>query len=105
MSVLRTLFSFLLGLIAGVGLTLYLLHSDAGVAFLRATEPVQDMERRLRDMEQQRDQLGRQLEDVVTRSGRMESSFNDLERRFRDLQHELDERRGPGAPPPGPPPS
>ena len=50
-------------------------------------------------MEQQRDQLGRQLEDVVARAGRMEGSFTDLERRFHDLQRELDERRRPGAAP------
>ena len=103
MAVLRTLFALLIGFIAGVGVTLYLLHSDAGVAFLRATEPVQDMERRLRDMEQQRDQRARQLDDVVARSGRMESSFNELERRFRDLQHEVDDRRAPAPAGPGAP--
>jgi phage shock protein A len=55
---------------------------------------VQDLERRLRDVETQRDQLGRQLEDVVGRSGRMEASFNDLERRMHDLQAQLDRERG-----------
>ncbi len=101
MTVLRILFALLVGFIAGVGTSVYLLRSDTGVAFLRATEPVQDLERRLRDMEQQRDQLARQLDDVVARSGRMESSFNELERRFRDLQHEVDDRRQPPAGAPG----
>ena len=102
MTVVRVLFALLLGFILGVGATVWVLQSGAGVAFLRATEPVQDLERRLRDMEQQRDQLARQLEDVVARAGRMESSFTELERRFHDLQRELDERRRPagaGAPP------
>jgi hypothetical protein len=49
-------------------------------------------------VEQQRDQLGRQLDDVIARAGRMESSFADMERRFRDLQHEL-ETRGEGTRP------
>ena len=100
MAVVRVLFALLLGFILGVGATVWLLQSGPGVAFLRATEPVQGLERRLRDMEQQRDQLARQLEDVVARAGRMESSFTEIERRFHDLQRELDERRRPaGAPP------
>ncbi len=98
MTIVRVLFALLLGFILGVGTTVWMLQSGAGVAILRATEPVQDLERRLHDMEQQRDQLGRQLEDVVARAGRMEGSFTDLERRFHDLQRELDERR-PGATP------
>jgi len=99
MTIVRVLFALLLGFILGVGTTVWMLQSGAGVAILRATEPVQDLERRLHDMEQQRDQLGRQLEDVVARAGRMEGSFTDLERRFHDLQRELDERRRPGAAP------
>ena len=99
MTIVRVLFALLLGFILGVGTTVWMLQSGAGVAILRATEPVQDLERRLHDMEQQRDQLARQLEDVVARAGRMESSFTELERRFHDLQRELDERRRPGATP------
>ena len=99
MTIVRVLFALLLGFILGVGTTVWMLQSGAGVAILRATEPVQDLERRLHDMEQQRDQLGRQLEDVVARAGRMEGPFTDLERRFHDLQRELDERRRPGATP------
>jgi len=98
MTIVRVLFALLLGFILGVGTTVWMLESGAGVAFLRATEPVQDLERRLHDMEQQRDQLARQLEDVVARAGRMEASFTDLERRFHDIQRELDARR-PGAAP------
>ena len=99
MAVIRFLFALLLGFVLGTGSVLYLIHSGAGDFMIRRTEPVQDLERRLRDVEQQRDQLGRQLEDVVARAGRMEGSFTDLERRFHDLQRELDERRRPGATP------
>jgi uncharacterized protein (DUF3084 family) len=94
--VVRFLFALLLGFVLGAGTTLYLIHSGAGDFLIRATEPVQDLERRLREVEQQRDQLGRQLEDVVSRAGRMEASFADLERRLRTLQ----ERQDQGAPKP-----
>jgi phage shock protein A len=61
---------------------------------VRRTDVVQDLERRLHGMEQQRDALNRQLEDVIARSGRMEQAFSDLERRFRSLDAER-----PPAPP------
>ncbi len=93
MAVIRFLFALLLGFLLGGGTTLYLIRSGAGDFLIRATQPVQDLERRLRDVETQRDQLGRQLEDVVGRAGRMESSFNDLERRMHDLQAQLEQER------------
>jgi uncharacterized protein (DUF3084 family) len=93
MAVIRFLFALLLGFLLGGGTTLYLIHSGAGDFLIRATQPVQDLERRLRDVETQRDQLGRQLEDVVGRAGRMEGSFNDLERRMHDLQAQLEQAR------------
>jgi len=99
MVVIRFLFALLLGFLIGSGTTLYLIHSGAGDFIIRATQPVQDMERRLRDVETQRDQLGRQLEDVVGRAGRMEASFNDLERRIQDLQRQLAEEQGRGRSP------
>ena len=101
MVVIRFLFALLLGFIVGTGTILYLIHSGAGDFMIRRTEPVQDLERRLREVEQQRDQLGRQLDDVMARASRMESSFSDLERRFRDLQHELEGARGEPARPGG----
>ena len=88
MVVIRFFFALLLGAILGAGGMLYLIHSGAGDFMIRRTEPVQDLERRLRDVELQRDQLGRQLDDVVGRAGRMEAAFADLERRFRELQHD-----------------
>jgi hypothetical protein len=99
MVVIRFLFALLLGFILGTGTVLYLIHSGAGDFMIRRTEPMQDLERRLREVEQQRDQLGRQLDDVMARAGRMESAFADLERRFRDLQHEVGTPRGEPARP------
>ena len=97
-SVLRFLFALLLGIIIGAGGAGYLIQSGAGDLIIRRTEAVQDLERRLHDVEQQRDLLVRQLDDVVGRSGRMETAFGDLEKRFRELQQQLDQARG-GRPP------
>jgi len=54
MIVVRFLFVLLLGFIIGVGATVYLIHSGAGDLVIRRTEAVQDLERRLQDVEQQR---------------------------------------------------
>ena len=94
MVVIRFLFALLLGFVAGTVTVLWLIHSGAGDFMIRRTEPVQDLERRLRDVELQRDQLGRQLDDVLGRASRMEQSFTDLEHRFHDLQRDLDAARG-----------
>src|SRR5262245_6557582 len=88
--VFRFLFALLLGFVLGVGGTMYLIQSGAGDFVIKRTEAVQDLEKRLREVELQRDQLGRQLDDVVARSSRMETSFSELERRFHDLQKDLD---------------
>jgi hypothetical protein len=95
--VLRFLFALLLGVVLGVAGTGYLMHSGAGDFLIRRTDAVQDMERRLHDVETERDQLGRQLEDVISRAGRMEAAFGELEKRFRELGQELDAKRGAGA--------
>ena len=95
-SVVRFLFALLLGVIIGAAGMLYLIHSGAGDFVIRRTDAVQDLERRLRDVETQRDQLGRQLDDVIGRASRMEASFSEMERRFRELQQQLDAARGSG---------
>jgi hypothetical protein len=100
--VFRFLFALLLGIVLGVGGTIYLIHSGAGDFVIRRTEAVQDLERRQREVELQRDQLARQLEDVVARAARMESSFTELERRFRDMQRDIDVPRPAPVPPPRP---
>ena len=92
--VMRFLFALMLGIALGFGAAVYVIQSDAGNVLVRRTDVVQDLERRLQGMEQQRDALNRQLEDVIARSGRMEQAFSDLERRFRSLDAER-----PPAPP------
>lgn len=88
MAVMRFLFALLLGFVVGAGTTLYLVQSGTGDLFIRRTEVVQDLERRLREVELQRDQLGRALEDMSARATRMETAFGELERRFRALDTE-----------------
>jgi hypothetical protein len=89
------LFALLLGIVIGFGASVYVVQSEAGNVLVRRTDVVQDLERRLQGMEQQRDALGRQLEDVAGRASRMEASFMDLEKKFRAISDE----RNAGAPP------
>ena len=111
MVIIRYLFVLLVGFLGGGATTLWLVQSGTGDFVIRRTEAVQDLERRLREMELQRDALGRQLEDVLARSARMERTFEDLERRFRGVVERSErglgaERPGvtaPGAPVPGTP--
>ena len=88
MSVIRFLFALLVGFLAGAGTMLWLVQSGAGDFMIRRTEVVQDMERKVRDLEQQRDSLTRTLEDVASRTERMEKLFNDLEAKYRALPAE-----------------
>ena len=101
MIVVRFLFALLLGFVIGAGTTIYLIQSGTGDLLVRRTEPVQDLERRLRDVEQQRNLLGRQLDDVLGRAGRMETAFGELERRFKELQQRLEQGRPAGEAPGG----
>ena len=90
---MQFLFAMMLGAALGFGAAIYVIQSEAGNVLVRRTDVVQDLERRLQGMEQQRDQLGRQLEDVAARAGRMEQAFTELERRF----HTMDQERPPAA--------
>ena len=94
MAVIRFLFALLLGFVIGAGATLWLVHSDAGDLVIRRTEVVQDLERRLREVEEQRDKLGRQADDFARRFERMEGQFNELEKRFRTQADEEQPARG-----------
>ena len=96
-AVIRFLFALLLGFVLGTGSVLYLIHSGAGDFLIRRTEPVQDLERRLRDVELERDRLGRQLEDIAGRAGRMEAAFAEMERRFHELQRDTGRGDAPHA--------
>ncbi len=94
MVVIRFLFALLLGFVIGAGTTLWLVHSEAGDLVIRRTEVVQDLERRLREVEDQRDKLGRQADDFARRFERMEGAFNDLEKRYRTQAEEEQPARG-----------
>jgi septal ring factor EnvC (AmiA/AmiB activator) len=91
MVVIRFLFALLLGFVIGAGTTLWLVRSGAGDLVIRRTEVVQDLERRLREVEEQRDKLGRQADDFARRFERMEAAFNDLEKRFRSQAAEQEQ--------------
>ena len=85
MAIIKFLFALLVGFVAGTGTTVYLINSGAGDFVIRRTEVVQDLERRLREMEFERERLGRTLEDLSERESRMEAKFDELERRFRNV--------------------
>ena len=99
-AVLRYLFAVLIGVILGAGATVYVIQSDAGNLLVRRTDVVQDLQRRLVGVEEQRNSLNRQLEDVVSRSARMEQAFDDLEKKFRGLTEERAEPHVAPAQPP-----
>jgi hypothetical protein len=89
-SILGSFAALLLGFLLGMGATVYLIAwSQAGDFLIRKTEAVQTLQRRVDDVEKQRDLLLRQLSDVADRAGRMEKSFNEIEQRFRALQDRL----------------
>src|SRR5262249_41548829 len=97
--VIRFLFALLLEAILGSAAVVYLIHSGAGDLLIRRTEAVEDLQRRLRDVELERDRLAPPLDDVVARAGRLESAFADLQHPFRDLPRALEAARNEPARP------
>ena len=91
---MRLLLALLVGVAIGAAGVLYLIRSGSGDFLVTRTERTEDLERQLQAAELQRDQLGRQLNDVIARAARMEASFADLERRFNDLQRDADAAHG-----------
>jgi hypothetical protein len=85
MVVIRYLFVLLLGALAGAAGVMFALQRGYGDVVLKNAPTVADLERRLDEMEQERNRLGRQLESVEARAGKMEKLFSDLEARFRGL--------------------
>ncbi len=83
MVIIRYLFVLLVGFLGGGATTLWLVQSGTGDFVIRRTEAVQDLERRLREMELQRDALGRQLDDVLARSPRKRRSRSSKVRSIR----------------------
>ena len=97
MAIIRFLFALLLGFLVGAGTMLWLVQSGAGDFVIRRAEIVQDLERKVSALEQQRDSLTRNLENVATRMERVEGKFNDLTRRYEELNAEQEQgaRRAP----------
>jgi hypothetical protein len=81
----RTLIAFVLGALVGTAGTAWLFYSGAGDFLLRPGPVVRDLERRLDEVEAQRDQLGRSLEDVVRRAEESEARFRRLETRLQSM--------------------
>ena len=78
--------AMMLGIVLGAGGALYLVRSDTSGLLVGRAQVVQDLERRLREAELERDQLGRKLEDASARAARLEARFAELERRFGELK-------------------
>jgi len=106
MVVIRYLFVLMVGLVAGAAGTLYVATSGAGDMVIRRTDIVQDLERRLGEMELQRDQLGRQLEAMEASHAKLEKTFDDLTARFQRLATAAESAPpSPPARPVAPPPA
>lgn len=84
MAVIRFLFALLLGFVIGTGTALWFVQSGAGDFMIRKTAVVQDLELKVRDLEQQRDRLTRTFEDLTARTNRIEQAFQDIDRRQRE---------------------
>ena len=103
----RMLFTFMVGAVAGAGGMGWLFYSGAADFVLKTAPVVQDLETRLEEVEGQRNQLGRQLEDLAKRSGESEARFKALEQRLRSLGAKAAAAAAEPAPstPPAPTPS
>jgi len=94
----RAVVTFLLGAIVGAGATGWFFYSGAGDGVLRPGPVVRDLERRLEEVEAQRDQLGRSLEDVMRRAEQSEARFRGLEERLQAVITASEDRPEPARP-------
>jgi TolA-binding protein len=95
--ILKIAFAFLLGFILGAVGVGFLVTSGAGnylmAPVIAANPRVQELEGKIREVEDQRAALGRQLDKLADRLDQIGSRFEDLQRRFESLQ-----RSGTAAP-------
>jgi hypothetical protein len=95
--ILKILFAFLLGFIIGAAGAGFLVTSPAGnylIAPVIAANPrVQELETKIREADEQRLNVSRQLDRVTDRLEQMGQRFEDLQRRLESMQ-----RAGAGAP-------
>lgn len=101
--ILKVLFAFLLGFVLGAFGAGFLVTSPAGnylIAPVIAANPrVQELETKVRDAEDQRASVSRQLDRVTDRLEQMAGRFEDLQRRFETMQRPAAD--GPATPQPG----
>jgi len=88
--ILKIAFAFLLGFILGAVGVGFLVTSGAGnylmAPVIAANPRVQELEGKIREVEDQRAALGRQLDKLADRLDQIGSRFEDLQRRFESLQ-------------------
>jgi len=80
--ILKVLVGFLLGFILGVAGTVFMVTSGAGNYIIAANPRVQELEGKIRELEDQRTFMARRLEDVAGRSEQMAHRFEELVGRF-----------------------
>jgi hypothetical protein len=75
----------LLGFIIGVAGAVFMVTSGAGNYIIAANPRVQELEGKIRELEDQRTFMGRRLEDVAGRNEQMAKRFEELVGRFEAL--------------------
>lgn len=80
--ILKVLVGFLLGFILGVAGAVFMVTSGAGNYIIAANPRVQELEGKIRELEDQRTFMARRLEDVAGRSEQMARRFEELVTRF-----------------------
>ena len=80
--ILKVLVGFLLGFILGVAGAVFMVTSGAGNYIIAANPRVQELESKIRELEDQRAFMQRRLEDVAGRSEQMAKRFEELVARF-----------------------
>lgn len=100
--ILKIAFAFLLGFILGVVGFGFLVTSGAGnvlmAPVIAANPRVQELEGKIREVEEQRASLGRQLDKLADRLEQIGTHFEDLQRRFEVLQRSGGAGAGGAAP-------
>ena len=80
--ILKVMVGFLLGFILGVAGAVFMVTSGAGNYIIAANPRVQELEGKIRELEDQRTFMARRLEDVAGRSEQMARRFEELVGRF-----------------------
>ena len=80
--ILKVMVGFLLGFILGVAGAVFMVTSGAGNYIIAANPRVQELEGKIRELEDQRTFMQRRLEDVAGRSEQMARRFEELVGRF-----------------------